>query len=156
MEPLTQDVSMPNLLYLTTWEVMDFPWDRITAPQLRSLTVDDDPSHVILFLSWHPSIRNLDLYGIVTAEDFRSLAIHAAQLNVLDIEGHIGGRFRPIDPELSFLPFPELTDLSIAEGAYYTMCTQDLEDFVKARCLQTSEHKGVSLISTLTISGGVW
>jgi hypothetical protein len=154
MEPFAQDIVLPGVVLMAIKLVNGFPWDRISAPLLRQVEMDDDSDNARAFLCRHPSIHILRYLILISELGFKELAKSMVNLRTLFIAGSTDGLFMEIDPDIPFPPFPKLRKLMLDQLDTANISLEKFEQLLKIRCLprDPSDTNNTERILSLGIS----
>lgn len=159
-EPV-EPIALPKLTKLMTNMPTEFPWSELSTPNLQHLQVFCPSGAAIDFICRHQKISHLSACGI---KDFPLLRV-AKSLRDLR---HLQTSSIPtllsnwIPHGLSSPPFPKLDAFVFKNTALiFTLKRGDLENLVRARCLQqysgaSSQIRSVSVIGYKDQLDSLW
>jgi hypothetical protein len=154
MEEFMEDIILPELMLMRIHLVNGFPWDRISAPLLQIMNVDDGSDRARAFICRHPHTQDLLYFNPINELGFKDIAKSMVNLRSLLISGFTDGLFKEIDPDVPFPPFPQLIELVLDQRFTPPISLENFEQLLKIRCLprEPSDTNKTQRISRLTIS----
>jgi len=152
IEPVMQDIVMPELRFLMVHSTSNFPWDRVSAPLLGVVETNDGSDGARAFLCRHPSVHRLQYPVPIGVTEFKEIAKAMVNLNSLLLGRSFEGLFKEVDPDIPFPPFPKLKTLELGTN-HSRLSLQDFEQLMRLRCLprRPSDKTEIETISLLSI-----
>ncbi|KAG8774607.1 hypothetical protein FRC16_005051, partial [Serendipita sp. 398] len=136
----TDDFELPSLRSLSVYLVTQFPWDRLTCPQLTTCkTYGDYGKTLPKFLLRHRTITSLEA-KISTKQDLCALATTADQIESFYFSGDTALLVKWEEPDLQSPPFSKLSSLYIchekADDEKAQLSLEVFDELVKSRILE--------------------